>query len=55
MATYFFDTITAAQALAVASGTDNIIFATGPASSAVVTYTAATATVPDLINVTFVG
>jgi Ca2+-binding RTX toxin-like protein len=53
-ATYHFETITAAQALAISSG-DNILFDGGPASSATVSYVAATATVPELISVTYAG
>jgi hypothetical protein len=50
VATYNFETITAAQAEAV-TGADTIIFATGPASLASVSYIPATATVSDLIQV----
>jgi hypothetical protein len=51
MATLFFDTITAAQAAAVTSA-DTIIFGTGSAAAATVSYIAAEALTPALVRIT---
>lgn len=51
MATYFFATMTAAQAAAITAA-DTVIFATGPAVGVSAAYVAATATSPDSILVT---
>ncbi len=48
MATYFFDTMTAAQAAAITAA-DTVLFATGPAAGVSASYVAATATAPDTI------
>jgi hypothetical protein len=54
MATLYFDTITAAQAAAVTSG-DTIIFQTGSAASATVSYVAAEALTPAFVRITVAG
>ena len=57
MATYFFETITAEDALAYVAADDQLIFTTpgGSASAVTTTINPATATSPQTVSMTFGG